>query len=240
LNCHDNKPGIPDVVGVDINNPNERYDGTERAGGQFSDLGTTNWKGHSLPGQGPNAVEGCTACHDPHGNAYYCDLKSLDGSPEGPIAFVNPAATGLEQYRRVNIGYVRNISEMCGRCHECAMPASMLAPTGGGRYQRHPNSTSQMVITIDGTRTSASHWVSGIGSGFVVHGERVPRLPFAVRNATSYFAATTVTANNEVICLSCHKAHGSSNAFGMQWSYGTGDGLTSSSGCNQCHNVSGE
>lgn len=242
LACHDNQPGIPDVLGVDVNNPTERYDGSERAAGQFSDTNSDNWKGHNLPGQGTQGPGECTACHDPHGNNNYRNLRALDGSQDGPVAFVDPMATGLDRYKRSNIGYAKNIGDkLCVRCHEFGASSNTVATGGVGRFHRHPSSDQTMIITIAdaGGRDGGQHWVNGIGSGFNVEGVPVPRVPFAVNSATNFKTATTVTADNEVFCLSCHKAHGSVHSFGMIWPYGSGsDGLVSSSGCNQCHNIS--
>ncbi len=240
LGCHDSQPGIPDVLGNDINNPSERYDGTERAAGQFSDEKGDNWKGHNLPGQGDISSGGCISCHDPHGNSNYRNLRALDGADEGAIAFVNPMASGLERYQRSNVGYVKNIGDkLCAQCHDLGMPEKMIAPGASGRFHRHPSSGKDMIITVTGENCNAKHWVTGEGSGFMVDGSSVPRVPFAMNTATDFTMATAVSADNEVFCLSCHKAHGSAHAFGMQWSYGNSGGLMSSSGCNQCHNVSG-
>ncbi|MCL5103079.1 MAG: hypothetical protein M1133_03040 [Armatimonadetes bacterium] len=235
LQCHDNQSGVPDVVGADVNNPSEQYNGGERAAGHFSDIQQDNWKGHNLPGQGNEGPGDCTACHDPHGNANYRNLRALDDSADGPVAFVNPAATGLDRYKRANIGYVKNIGDkLCIRCHEFGSSGN------GMRFHRHPSSDATTTMRIrDGA--DAQHWERGVGSGFDVDGETVPRVPFAVSTATNFNSASTVTTDNEVFCLSCHKAHGSTHAFGMAWPYGTsGNGLASSSGCNQCHNISGD
>ncbi|MHB9035816.1 MAG: hypothetical protein ACYC64_04055 [Armatimonadota bacterium] len=239
LQCHNNQQGIPDVVGIDINNPSERYDGDERAGGQFSDDNSDNTSGHNLPGQGAGSPGDCTACHDPHGNSNYRNLRALDGSSEGPVAYVNPTATGLDRYRRSNIGYVRNIGDkLCIRCHEFGGQNSF--PTTNGRYHRHPSSSVATLVKMYSSSVDAQHWIEGMGSGFTVKGEDVPRVPFAMSTAANYRTATTVSSDNEVFCLSCHKAHGSVHAFGTLWPYGTGDGLTGASGCNQCHNISGD
>jgi hypothetical protein len=237
LQCHDNQRGVPDVVGEDVNNPGEVYDGSERAGGHFPEAVADSWKGHDLPGQGDGPGE-CTACHDPHGNSNYRNLRALDGSDDGPVAFVNPSATGLDRYKRSNVGYAKNFGEkLCLSCHRFG------ASAGSEQVHRHPSSDETRVITIDATgrQDRVQHWVDGTGSGFSVGGSAVPRVPFAVSTAINYAMATTITSRNEVMCLSCHKAHGSVHAFGMLWPYGSNrDGLVSSSGCNQCHNVSEE
>ncbi len=240
LTCHNDQAGIPDVSGVDINNPSEEYDGSERAGGHFAEDSADSYKGHNLAGRGDATSVECTDCHDPHGNANYRNLKTIDSDPEqGPLAYVDPATAGLDKYRRSSIGYVKNFGDkLCGQCHDLGSADSTLSTSG--RYLRHPSSNEDMLITIaagDG-HSDPQHWVSGEGSGFDVYGISVPRVPFAVGTADNYATATSVSVDNEVFCLSCHKAHGSTHAFGMIWPYGTRDALASSSGCNQCHNVS--
>ena len=240
LACHDEQIGIPDVSGVDVNNPSEQYDGSERAGGHFAEDGADSYKGHNLAGRGEATSVECTACHDPHGNANYRNLKTIGDDPEqGPLAYVDPAATGLDKYRRSSIGYVKNFGDkLCGQCHDLGSAESTLSTSG--RYMRHPSTSEDLLITLSANagHSDPQHWVSGEGSGFEVGGSSVPRVPFAVGTADNYAAAASVSADNEVFCLSCHKAHGSAHAFGMIWPYGTRDALASASGCNQCHNVS--
>ena len=87
----------------------------ERAGGRFPTGSEDNWKGHDLPGQGPGGLGGCMVCHDPHGNTNYRNLRALDGSQEAPVAYVNPAATGLDKYRRSNVGYAKKLRRQAVR-----------------------------------------------------------------------------------------------------------------------------
>lgn len=242
LRCHNDQAGTPDVLGADINNPSEQYDGSERAAGQFGDGESDNWRGHNLSWQGTSGPGECTACHDPHGNSNYRNLKLPAGSSGDPLAFVNPSATGLERFSRSNIGYVGDIGEkVCGRCHEVGDPSNTVASGGGAHYQRHPSSSAGLIVMIGGRdlHTDAAHWGSGEDSGFSWDGHEIPRVPFAVSSAMDYSTAKTVSADNEVFCLSCHKAHGSVHAFGMVWSYGTGEAELGNSGCNQCHNTAG-
>lgn len=242
LRCHDGQPGVPDVVADDVNKPTEPYDGQERAAGRFADGTADNWKGHNLPGQGSDEPGGCTACHEPHGNTSYRNLRTLDGSGDELVAFVNPAATALDRYSRANVGYAGNIGEkLCGGCHDFGGPANTLAP-GGRHFSRHPSTSSKMIISMESGKPSIdpTHWISGEGSGFTAGEQNVPRVPFAVSSASSYAEAKRVSAANEVSCLSCHKAHGSMHAFGMIWPYGSRDGAAGGSGCNQCHNVVSE
>jgi hypothetical protein len=147
LQCHNDQAGIPDVIGPDVNNPSERYDGTERAGGQFAEGSEDNWKGHDLRGQGSAGLDDCTACHDPHGNTNYRNLRSADDSGEDIVAYVNPSAAGLDKYRRSNIGYVKGIDDgLCARCHDFASTENTIGRSG--RYHRHPASTGAFIASI--------------------------------------------------------------------------------------------
>jgi len=72
-----------------------------------------------------------------------------------------------------------------------------------------------------------------VGAGFAV-----PRVRFLGNPAWDFSQASVVSGQNNVFCLSCHRAHGSEYAFGLAWPpntpYGTGP-----NGCDQCHNKSG-
>ena len=112
----------------------------------------------------------------------------------------------------------------------------------GGICVRHPNTES-----IRGAREAINqheggsdpvHWVNGSNYGPNI-GFSIDRLPFIVSGpfsgdaSNNYSAATAVASNNEVFCLTCHKAHGSEYNSSMRWPYQE-DG--SNLGCQQCHN----
>lgn len=137
---------------------------------------------------------------------------------------------------------MRNFTDtLCGRCHSFGSPDSTVSTGGRSHFHRRPSSSQQLAVTVGmaGAHTDADHWIVGQGSGFEQDGSRVLRVPFATRAAAGYSAASSVSADNEVFCLSCHTAHGSVHAFGMIWPYGHADSPISAAGCNQCHNVSG-
>ena len=158
---------------------------------------------------------------------------------------MNPVATGLDVYEQANIGYAapapgapagtwREVPNVCIDCHH---NLSGYYYTRGnvedGHPVKHPGTDSergsQEPINKYAWGTDPAHWVAGDpGLGF-----SVGRLPFIVSGATSYAEATTVAENNEVFCLSCHKAHGSDEESSLRWSYRE-DG--DNAGCQQCHN----
>lgn len=260
LRCHDDRPGIPDVVGADINNL------AERSGGFFSQVSAGGRGGagvadrvaagsarggcgncHAPAAGAPSGHGGlrCIDCHDPHGNDNPRNIRvpSAGQASSPPLGlFVAKGARGLEKYERRNVGYgtlgserLREVSALCLDCHPEA--------AGGGRgpdghHTKHPSYDSQSgdVVTIGrgGARgaTSPEHWARGIGSGF----DGALRVPFLVLGAGDFEAASVIDpARNGVFCLSCHKAHGSGNPFNLTWRpEGRGIGPR---GCDQCHGL---
>ena len=257
LACHDGKTFAPDVLGTDTNGP------AERAAGMFEARGVANPRGHSLSsvdmpvsglcdrchfgGSMATATVQCIDCHAPHGNQGYRNLQwaSAPGSEPPLLAYTRPGATGLARYQAANVRYPGpsggagwfEITNMCVDCHHAFMDyaSGYYTRPGGstGPFVRHPGTNNEGGISrpIDapGANTTPANWVSG------TVGFDVPRLPFMVTGATDFAAAGAVAANNEVFCLTCHKAHGSDRQFALRWDYGTVSSATQSSGCAQCH-----
>jgi hypothetical protein len=242
LTCHDGRVGTPDVVDLDINNPGEVYDGTERSAGRFQLGSGDNFKGHNLPGQGSFDMGNCTWCHDPHGNTNFRNLINWYQNPIFYKAYIDPSAAGLDRYKRSNVGYAEGITGyLCSVCHGMGTPYNTRATNLPAHFKRHPSSRAGDVITMDGSAEGASyhtdpaHWSGGTGAGF---DQGIGRVPFAVNTATTFAEATAVAEDNEIICLSCHKAHGSTNSFGTLWNYGGGSSQPEmAAGCQQCHNI---
>ena len=255
LSCHNNKSGIPDVVTSDINGL------ADRAAGYFGEPDTVNYKGHNLstnPGDlctrchslhgsvGVTAYVTCVDCHNPHGNGYYRNLQwaSEPGGEPEIRAYINPAASGLQRYEADNIKYpappagdnsYREVTNICIDCHHVFMDDSAhyyTKPGGMSSWGKHPGTNTEWgasaPINATGASTNPAHWVDGSGNGF-----GSPRLKFIVSGATNYSAAGVVAQNNEVFCLSCHKGHGTDNAFSLRWN-ASGAG-TSTNSCLQCH-----
>jgi hypothetical protein len=245
LACHDQRSGVPDVVGPDTNGL------TERAAGQFGNPDEPNFRGHNLSrtpgylctrchweGMAGGSVE-CIDCHNMHGNGRYRNLQwaSWPGGEPMIAALIRPGVTGLQRYVRANIAYpgpvsgddsYREVTNICIDCHHSFFAPSYTGSTSP--YHRHPGVNSEWggyyPINRPGAGTDPANWTSG-GAGFTV-----PRVPFMVVGATDFAAATTVAANNQVFCLSCHKAHGSDQPFSTLWDYGSAN----PAGCQQCHN----
>lgn len=258
LGCHDGTPGVPDVVGEDVNGLRSR------SAGFFDVPGRANPNGHDLAvgrdgaapvARGPAAALAaravtCVDCHDPHGNGM-ARLLVPHGVADPPPAlglFVDPAAAGLERYEsdRVAFGATRSgdlveASRPCLGCH-AGFGGRGADPrvTGRSRHRVHPSWDASRGVTATLASggphgsTRPEHWEGGTGAGF----ESTPRLRVVVPDAAAYRAATrTADASSGVFCLTCHRAHGSDQPFGLAWDPFAGPGA---SGCEQCHAVSVE
>ena len=255
LACHDGKSGIPDVVGADVNG------GNERVAGHFDQPGITNPRGHNLGsdpgylcmrchfgGEFPDAKVTCVDCHNPHGNPSYRNLwwASAPGSEPPIIAFTNPDSSGIAKYQRANVRYGapapgdgtwREVTNICIDCHHVFTGTGYTDPDGSGHWNRHPGTDTERgaraYINREGANTDSINWESGEGPEF-----DIGRVPFVVSGATDFASAGAVTRNNEAFCLSCHKVHGHTHAFGLVWNPGQpSTPLQKSAGCRQCHTL---
>ncbi len=254
LFCHDGSdPVAPDVLA-----PVAMYAGSgdEHSGaGYFLDSsGALSDNGHSLGvtgevpfGSGVMMNLNCASCHDPHGTLNYRNILTSpsggagvevqmardvfrDAAPGDPPS---PAAS-MTAYRESNEGYKAATSRWCAECHD------ELQPSRNTQANRVHHLTD-VPLNGAGYPTDPSHWLAGTGAGFgAVTGdsaEGVPRLRFQVPTATDYATSRIVATTNEVICLSCHLAHGGGNRYGLVWPHkDMTENADTDSGCNQCHN----
>jgi len=267
LACHDGKTFAPDVLGANTNN-------YVRAAGAIS-TGTApyeNWKGHTLdglvtpPGGAMNIRLECVNCHSPHGNASY---RNLDGeiSPVtyakgtndttrdvflrswtlGQIAtnysvdnvdFNEPAATTQNQGSAM--------AKFCKGCHTDFHGRggdANMGSTGGTGWLRHPTSDADIgKYAADGAHSSLEVFRNKAYRVKVMS----PSGDWGAQGSIWPAAPTNLTPT----CLTCHKAHGNQNPFGLIFLKGTGpiteegdaDGNSSSNAgvgmrslCAQCH-----
>ncbi len=217
--CHDgSNSNAPDVIAPVpyVSDP---------AGGFFGNTGgTATNTGHNLgmpspepaPGGNDSLILACVSCHDPHGNSNYRNLWRNpvgSGNTTDTLVVVNQAvkANGSnpgQVYIPSNLKYKSGISQWCNDCH----PNFHSGGTEGSGFL-HP---SDKQISGSGNADYA-YW-----SGTITN--RVP-----VQTPTD----DTIPSNDDqVFCLSCHKAHGSANRSGLIFT----DGTTLDSTCQQCHN----
>lgn len=258
LACHDGRTGVPDVLGADSNALAERAAGffgnvdqlnyrghnlqrAPDAGGGWGPCSRCHFGG-SMGSAGVTCID----CHAKHGNGNYRNLQwaSDPGGEPRILALTRPGTTGMNRYDKSNVGYLapaagdgsyREVTNICIDCHHSFMDDSAHYYTQiNGKWVKHPGTNSEWgayaPINRTGANTDPTNWTNGPSSGGI--GFTVPRVPFLVTGATDFATATTVAANNEIFCLSCHKAHGSDQAFSNIWNYGGAN----PAGCQQCHN----
>lgn len=256
LFCHDGSdPKAPDVL-----DSVTMYGGSgdEHSGAGFfgNSGGTANDNGHDLGVNASsvpmssmtNVTLSCASCHDPHGTTNYRNVVTSpaggggaavemgkdvyrDSSPGNPPS----AAASTAAYKESNEGYKANSSKWCTECHDSLKPHV----AGGGRSVSHH--LVDVPINGAGYPTDPAHWADGTGSGFgstTGDGvEGVPRLRFQVPGAADFTTAKTVAAGNQVVCGSCHLAHGGKHRKGLVWPYSDSSSpADKNSGCQQCHN----
>jgi predicted CXXCH cytochrome family protein len=209
LACHRS-----DRAGVEVSPP---VDLDPPGGGFPLDLSDPDYQAHSLgsdalvPPEGDTpVVMSCVTCHDPHGNGAYRNLRP---SPSGTgRSTASPRVTQVvtangrntdSVFARANVRYLSGMSQWCMDCH------NLLADQHSAHPWDRPIAGSPM--------TDYGTW-----SGTVEN--RVP-----VENPTG---AASPNLNDQVFCLSCHKAHGSPHYAAMIYA----DGMDVSTTCQQCHN----
>jgi cytochrome c553 len=237
------------------------------AGAIQSAVGVAANKGHSLgvtneTAAGSNPIvtfaDGltCVSCHDAHGNDNYRNLQSSVGNATSiKVTFQNAAYSGVSsifqvavnptsihystgniQYRKDNT--VDGLSQWCKGCHtnfhgSGGDPNVGGTPTGDtnsadAEWLRHPTIDVTFAEGVTNQHIDSSGWFSDYAS----------RLP--VVSTSNQIPGTSSTSDNQVACITCHKAHGSSNKYALIFDNPTTtdleDGTSMYQSCQQCHN----
>ena len=263
LSCHDGLSYAPDVLGANGGNSDVR------AAGHLNRVGVGNAAtGHTLdslevaPGSDPvwkaedengaGAGLNCTNCHQQHGyagsgNNAYRNLK-MDPGNNGYLSSVITYATGTNDltkdvYQRAAKDYDETqmdwnepdnaksaIGNWCGGCHtnfHGDVGGAEIGGTGGSGFIRHP---------ANGVNIGA---IGGGHSNLDDYNAHVNKVKVMSEVGVWDPAGADVTPT----CISCHKAHGNDNAFGLIYRSGSGtlteEGDSNGSQlehlCGQCH-----
>ncbi|HVR39084.1 MAG TPA: cytochrome c3 family protein, partial [Thermoanaerobaculia bacterium] len=146
----------------------------------------------------------CTTCHDPHGNGNYRNLR-----PDPTKTTLAPITVLTQQLVKANGS---NPSQVY-------VPSNLTYKSGMSRWcmQCH---TALAHHSVDKTMWDAT--LADYPTWSAVAIARVP-----VESADNAIPSQ----DDRVICLSCHKAHGSANAHALIYA----DGVTQESTCEECH-----
>ncbi len=269
LSCHDSGTGgingAPDVWGV----ASYETPVLKRAAGSFQgSVGVISHKGHSLgvvkdiaPGSNPIVTFPtgltCVSCHDAHGNGNYRSLKSNVGNGTHlKVSYINGIYSGSSSifqvelnptsihYSTRNIQYRRDtpvdgLSQWCKGCHtnfhgtggEINDSGILLGDNNAtnSAWVQHPITGVTMSQAVKNQHLDSSAWFN----------EKLKsRLP--VVSPSNQIPGTNTNSDNQVACITCHKAHGSTNPFGLIYdnplSPNREDGTSLMQSCQQCHN----
>jgi predicted CXXCH cytochrome family protein len=111
----------------------------------------------------------------------------------------------------------RDISGLCAACHE----NFHVEQAEGGTWVRHP-----VDVTLPGAGEYANYTYM---------------TNYSTEAPVAFVDNVPAAGNGAVMCLSCHRAHGSPNLDMLRWDYSTmtasasGSGTTSDTGCFTCH-----
>ncbi|MBI5243769.1 MAG: hypothetical protein HY922_08845 [Elusimicrobia bacterium] len=206
----------------------------------------------------------CADCHNPHGNAYYRNLRTDPGGTAGKTVtyvsntydavsavfqkvFVTLPRTALATHFAVsNADYRKSdngLSEWCKGCHanfhgaggDANMGGSLSGDTNTGANHWLRHPTRDVTMAEGVTNKHVDDTYSaGTGYWFSSLNSRVP----VISNGGT-IPGTKAASDNEVFCGSCHKAHGSTHQFATVWddpaTAALEDGTSQLQTCQQCH-----
>jgi predicted CXXCH cytochrome family protein len=207
LSCHDGmSPAAPDVIAP------VGYVAESAAGAFPNSGGIATSHAHHLnnptaevpPGGTVPMVLTCTTCHDPHGNDNYRNLRP------------DPTRTGL-----ADVAVIANqkIAPDGSNPADVYVPANVVYKAGVSGWCRQCHTTAHYPH-------EKRIWSSKVASYTAWTTVTLPRVPVLSPNDD-----LIPSTDDRVICLSCHKAHGSANDAMVIYA----DGATRESTCSECH-----
>jgi cytochrome c553 len=269
LTCHNGSTYAPDVLEANIisgvrlggalnkNNVAPYFDSTGHTLGTVDPAPGGTWA--------PGAEHGltCIDCHAQHGRgstAVANGYRNLNPAAGG--ASVNPPsyATGTNDttkdvFERAPAAYTiadvdfnepdqtkSAYASWCGACHSDfhgAVGSTTIGGTGGTGFDRHP-SAGVNIGAAGGGHSSTAVFATGSRTGTPGAKTSYVKVMTATGNWTPQSAAEVT--DHTPSCMSCHKAHGNQNPFGLIYMKNTGaiTGEGTAGGiyedlCRQCH-----
>ncbi|HEX5133212.1 MAG TPA: hypothetical protein VFX92_12090 [Candidatus Krumholzibacteria bacterium] len=259
LTCHDGSSFAPDVYGANSNSYVRQAGALNKVGDGHEATGHTLNSTAEAPGSNPawSTAEGleCTNCHYPHGSASYRNVAADQGNYAGlgRTYSMITYASGTQDLTKdvfqtaagpMSVHYAYNnvqfnepdetksaYANWCKGCHTDFHGLKGGLEVGGAtgeEWLRHPNADANIGAMGGGHSALAT---------FTAKTNKVH-----VMSASGVIGA----ADNSPSCMSCHKAHGNQNSFGLIFMAGTGtvteqgdDGTAMRSTCKQCHRQGG-
>ncbi|RMF94830.1 MAG: hypothetical protein D6734_06830 [Candidatus Schekmanbacteria bacterium] len=265
LSCHDNGVG-PDVMGTNDTGSTQRSAGAlNKVGGTgpYAEyMGHTIGSTDTAPGGTWSNSNGlsCADCHQHHGADFnvgdvggntnidnYRNLSPVAGGATPTLGVSYAAGTndlsrdifeagvGVRTIAGVNLNEPNSsksgIAEFCKKCHTNLHGDVGGAEIGGsianGAFIRHP-AAGVDIGDIGGGHSSLDQ-LNSINN------------PVRVMDPDGSWTAGAYDGNETPTCLTCHRAHGNGNSFGLIYQAGTstitedGDGTNVRDLCNNCH-----
>ena len=226
LSCHDGQTFAPDVLGANTGT-HVRQAGALTAGATPYEA----WKGHSIgvtavpPGGAMSLKLQCVNCHGPHGTAYYRNLiasaaqvtytKGTNDTTKA--AFLRSWTLGAiaTNYAVDNVDFNEPdpkqsaMGRFCKGCHTDFHGVQgdwNMGGSGGTEWLRHPTGDVN-IGAAGGGHSSLDRFKSGLYRVKVMS----PAGDWGTQGTPWMAAPGTLTPT----CISCHKAHGNQNAFGL-------------------------